>query len=226
MLTVSLLGCGGITEALEGLNDAPSINFLVTEDGSTVLYDSIKVSLKTGQEFYDFEVSVYDVNENLSRVYYEKVSGLGEMYKDGNLLPTNNIGFEDNTIKFSYRPDNAGLHEIRLRVEDTFGQSNGATIQLVAFENLPPVANLRVQKLAQKDEFEYRLRADESFDRDSKYGGQIALYEFTINDVIYEMVANEKKHIFPESDVYEIFLRVKDNDGVWSERVGGSFTVR
>lgn len=225
LFAVLLIGCDETTKFLDDLNEAPQINFTNNPD-EPVLSDSIKLSFKNSQVRYRITLKVTDKNRNISQVIYTQLNGKGTLKQGGVDIVDNNISFkrDSSTLSFDYEPEVLGLHKLSLKVVDSFGLSNTVSIQIVAFDNLIPVARLNFTRLGTRSRNEYELRGGESFDRDARYGGTIEEYEFTVLGKILPILATTDSKIrvvFPDktisnTNIYPIALRVRDNDGKWS----------
>jgi hypothetical protein len=220
-LCIFFSSCDTTKGFLEDLNDAPQINFM-TNAQAVVLNDSIKVGLKSLKSYYTIDLKVTDRNKNIKEVVYNQLIGIGKLKQDGIDIISNNISFKPDVsaLQFDYYPENYGLHEIGLTVRDNFGLSNDVTVKVTSFKNLKPVAKFRWSKVGSRDPLEYKIIAEESFDKDEKYGGKILDYEFKVQGVIIPILPSTQEHItviFPEVNTYRVELRVRDNDGEWSE---------
>lgn len=215
ILSAALAACGETEDFINNINEAPQINFTANSE-LPLLTDSIKISLKSSQKKYSISLGVTDKNDNIKSVRYEQLSGVGELRQAGVVIVDDNINIESDQLEFDYFPINTGTHKIRLTVTDEFDQSSSVSIELEAFDNLRPVAAFSVAKIGQRNKLEYAIIANESYDRDAKFGGNVDEYEYRYLDKISPTFKSSIPVIFPESKVYRIGLRVKDNDGVWS----------
>lgn len=208
------------TEYIEGLNEAPQINLLNNGD-SAVLVDSIKteLTLKEAESFYEVVLSVNDANDNLVGIEYFQLQGIGTLLQEGDTIIDRNIALKDDVLTFEYYPAVYGKHVFQLVAKDEFDARNSIIVELTAFENLMPVAILSVERDGGLGRYHFEFEADESYDRDSKYGGALIEYEFSLLDKRFRILEKKMEYVFPGSGVYEIGLRVKDNNGKWSPRV-------
>lgn len=113
-----------------------------------------------------------------------------------------------------------GMNEFEIIAIDKFNKSNKAFLSLYNFKNLNPVAKLEVTQLSQFDEFQILVSANDSYDRDQKFGGEIINYHYKIQnnyDVITKL--NKINYIFSNSGLKKISLSVQDNDSVWSDEI-------
>lgn len=227
---VLLFGCQ-TKEFLESLNEAPRINFTTNPD-QLVLSDSIKLSFKNSQEKYQIVLKVTDRNNNIAEISYSQIEGVGKLKQNGIDVISNNIEFrkDSSVLVFEYYPEAVGLHRLRIQARDNFGLSNSVIIEITGFDNLPPVARQRWTKRGTFGKYHYEIRATESFDRDQKYGGTIEEYEYKVQGVIRHLLASTQdadkfQVIFDEKGVYPFEVRVRDNDGKWSEIVRDDIVV-
>lgn len=218
------------SEFVESLNEAPRINFTDNPD-QLVLEDSIKVSFKNSQEKYTINLRITDRNNNIAEVSYAQLAGTGKLKQNGIDIIDNNIVFANSSIlTFDYFPENLGIHKIGIEVRDNFGLSSSVTIQITAFDNLPPVARQRWTKRGVFGRYHYEIRATESFDRDARFGGTIEEYEYKAQGVIRRLLATTQdadkfQVIFDEKGIYPFEVRVRDNDGRWSDLIKDDIIV-
>jgi hypothetical protein len=126
----------------------------------------------------------------------------------------------------TFRPQATGRITFDLVARDAF---DNATIIPVDFEvigNWLPQPALSMEVAAELSPFHVQIDAGASFDRDADYGGQIMAYEYTIEGFYTtETIRAQIEYIFPEAGTYRVRLRVKDNDGEWSEPVTQSIVL-
>lgn len=212
-------GCPRL-DSIESLNSLPRMVFNGEENAVAVI-DSIKISLKNSQGFYDIEIKLFDENNNLFSLKYQQVTGGGILYQNGNPVEGSNINFEqDLVINLSYDAVSTGLHTLVFNLKDVFEEIAVATLELEAFDNLLPVAVFSINRPAtQNDPREYIVDASGSFDRDQKYGGGITGYEYTFLGKTILVEDSSIPVVFPAADNYDISVRVRDNDSRFSEMV-------
>lgn len=231
MLGLALVSCNQTRDFLTSLNEAPRINF-TDNPNIPVLTDSIKLSFKNSQVKYPMTLKVTDRNNNISEILYTQIAGTGTLQQEGIDIVNNNISFrkDSSILKFDYFPTTLGLHRLGIEVRDNFGLSNSVTIDIIAFDNLPPVAVDRWTRRGVFGEFHYEIRATESFDRDKRFGGAIEEYEYKARGVIRRLLATTEgadkfQVIFDQRGVYPYEVRVRDNDGRWSDLKKGDIVV-
>ncbi len=192
------------------LNTAPQLsirhddsNFNALSSYQTILTDSFKLS----QGNYYFDYNLQD-NEALQSVrVITNILGNG-VFQTLSLTSSQ---------RFVFNPKTTGFQSIQLKAIDGYGLSGDASIRLTTFKDLAPVAYLTYLQTAVYDPLEFRLQADQSYDRDAKFGGRIINYEFSISPD-YQVItpSNFISYIFPGTGNFQISLRVEDNDSVWS----------
>jgi len=227
---ILLTGCDETTEFLESLNEAPQINFSTNAE-NPVLKDSIKLGV-TSQVKYKISLRVTDKNKNIAQIVYTQLSGQGRLKQNDTDIISNNITFsqEEALLEFDYYPESLGLHKIGLTAFDNFGLSNAVSIEIIAFDNLLPVAVVSWTKKGDRGRYHYEIRTGESFDRDARFGGAIVEYEYKMQGVIHQILATtddatKYQAIFPQKDIYPYEVRVRDNDGKWSPIQRGEIIV-
>ena len=222
-----LWACGETEDGLRNLNSPPLINFN-NAVGQLVLEDSIKVGIKTGQERYLVELNVFDENDNLTQVEYTQEFGRGTLLQGGDTIRGNDIAVASDVLRFEYYPLDIGSHRFSIRATDRFDESSSVIIALEAFTNLPPVARFTFARDGQFGTRQWVINAEESFDRDSRFGGAIVEYEYSVLGRVDNIFVPSEpspgfdptryQAIFPQDGTYTIGVRVRDNDGVWSQR--------
>jgi len=207
-------------ERIEEMNTRPVLKINGQEE---MVVDSVK--MKGGFINYDFELSVIDPDHNLESISYDVLAGDGSMLQNG--LTIHEIQIEGGqNVPLIYRPSRVGNHVMRFSAMDTFKQETSITLDLYAFENMLPIAQFElVEPVVKHDPLEYQIDALQSYDPDKKYGGGISSYEYTFLGKIIELTENQIGIIFPETGTYDIGLRVKDNDGEWSQNKIKSFRI-
>ena len=119
---------------------------------------------------------------------------------------------------FNITPSNTGEADITITSVDVYGEQTTRNIHLTCFNNIPPVAKATCDVIAILDPYERKINALSSIDPDAKYGGGISAYEFTISGV--KTAVNDNGfiyYVFQGPGDYRIKIRVRDNDGVWSD---------
>lgn len=224
LIALLAMSCDDRFDFLEDLNRNPSIMIIKNGNDVSSLNDSLKTSLKTGQEFYEINVIVSDPELLLGALSYQVVEGNGTMFQNGSEVTTMQYD-EDGRAEFSYKPSTNGINRIKLIITDNLGNKGEATINLLVFNNIRPVAVRALTRIGVSNPFEYDLDASASYDPDKNVGGGVDFYEWDINGTKFLSPNAVSRFIFPQAGTYEIKLRVRDNDGEFSEVVGGPLTL-
>lgn len=224
LIALLAMSCDDRFDFLEDLNRNPSITIIKNGNDVSSLSDSLKTSLKNGQEFYEINVIVSDPELLLGVLSYQVVEGNGTMFQNGSEVTTMQYD-EDGRAGFSYKPSTNGINRIKLIITDNLGNKGEATINLLVFNNIRPVAVRALTRIGVSNPFEYDLDASASYDPDKNVGGGVDFYEWDINGTKFLSPNAVSRFIFPQAGTYEIKLRVRDNDGEFSEVVGGPLTL-
>lgn len=195
-----LFSCNETYDPFEGDNRTPTIRTRSPYQSQYSFFaeDSVK-------EGHDYELAVSIEDEGQVEVTTHCTN------------PDWTTGYDGETFRVS--PSGVGETDIIVRATDVYGETISATIRIVCFDNMAPVAKATCDVIAMLSPYERMINASESFDPDLKYGGGIEVYEFTIGGI--QTAINDDGvlyHVFPKPGKYRIKVRVRDNDGVWSEQ--------
>ena len=202
IIATSIFGCDKRKDFYGDINSTPIIEMKKKGNASYTsgLNDSIK------KMFPDYYLDLRVVDEETLPFNYALVTASDKYVK-----------ISEKEAKFTPDTTKLGIHNILFTASDGYEAKGTSTAAFVLFDNLSPVALFKTTKIAVYDPLEYNIDASASFDRDSKYGGVIVEYEFTINTSYKVNTAfNNINYIFPSAGNYTIGVRVKDNNGVWS----------
>ncbi len=210
---ISILVCSCLrVDRIEELNSEPVLSINGQEN---IVADSVKVIGETAK--YIFELTATDHDDNLKSISYEIISGDGSLLQNGAVIKEIQTG-QSESILLSYAPSRSGTHILNFNIVDAFDQEASITLDLYAFENIVPVSQFDLIKPeVQHDPLEYLIDASSSYDPDEKFGGGIIAYEYTFLGKTVELSSSTIGVIFPENGTYDIGVRIKDNDGDWSE---------
>lgn len=227
ILTIFIISCDDTFEFVELSNEAPQFAF---DENFTKLNvnDTLKVTAKSNTPERSVTLYMNDQENQLSYIDFQITDGEGELYANGEPLTNNRINVDTiNNITFSFKPTIAGNHSIDIFLYDALNAFTEVQYNLHTFNNLKPIARFSYEKLNINNSKEYILDAAASFDADFNYGGNISIYEWSINDVIIlkEHPNTELRHVFPEKGNFEIKLRVMDNDGEFSDYYTDILTI-
>lgn len=115
-----------------------------------------------------------------------------------------------------------GDNKITLSAMDSFNKEATAIMYLHTYVNLPPVAVLEISENAYGG---VKLDASKSYDKDYKYGGMIVRYYYNINGYLVEDNLSSINYIFESTGNKLIKLKVKDNEGRFSNEVSMNYIV-
>lgn len=212
---------GGVTGGEPTTNDglAPAI----TVENSPQLRDTMKFSV---QQEYVFNFQIED--DQTER--YLSVSKLqnGLLFFQGKIIndtKTDISGIKDGQLTF--RALDPEEFSFILSVEDAQGLTTSAVIDLNVLDNIIPIARMELEQTDDAAPYQIAIDATPSYDQDSRWGGDVMAYEYTVdNFYTVETVRSKLQYIFPQAGTYRIGLRVKDNDGDWSEELVKQISIK
>lgn len=197
LATILFISCNRI-DYFYTVNDIPVLN--LSKDAtnfSNTIFDTIK--LNYSQNYY---YSIIDTNNcflSFTQINDDSISVFSDHIFIKAMVTGNNI------ITFS--------------ATDIYKQKSLANINLYVFNNLLPIANLSLKKNNEYDELQIQIDGSLSFDSDKNFGGNIILYEYTINENIVLTKKPVINYIFQNSGQKSVSLRVMDNDSAWSNKI-------
>src|SRR6218665_18848 len=188
--------------------------------------DSVKNVFKTRalSKAYMFEVHAYDFGIGLSGIKYSIDVGQGVLQDaSGTAFTSNSIAKTDTVQTFLFAPSKSDVYRVSFRAYNHYGvEGDPVTLSLFVFDNLLPEAKLACSADPDPSRGPHAmiLDASASYDRDKKYGGDIATYEFTITEngkTHKDRIYTPKRYVqFSDAGVYQASLTVYDNDGAAS----------
>ncbi|WP_157637876.1 hypothetical protein [Flexithrix dorotheae] len=229
LVFMGILSCEERWEKDELENSPPSLVLKQNNQQYWLDYsDTMKMSQKAGKSHYS--INLKPVDDNLSGVGFEIVSGKGKITQKDQLFATTegSLALEDSIVQIRYIPESIGKHEILFKAHDVLGEEASLMLNLEVFANQPPVAgfSLNFKGAFADNPGHYELDGSASFDQDKKWGGEVSLYEFSIGDFQIETPQSKVDFFFQKEGNYEIKLRVMDNDGDWSEEISDFYEVK
>ena len=209
-LSYLLSSCDNRENFLREANLPPKLE-LINSVGGPATTDSVKLTLKSIKKFVEYKFTVSG-NKVDKIVFIKTVNGSGTLTTAG-ITGDGERTVPNGTYSILYTPSAPGKTLIHLEAKDSFKNIKEAQVEVVAFQNLDPSANLILNNIAILDPKEYEFDASGSYDRDRKFGGGISSYEFKIGTKKVLTNQPKVKWIFNSSGNYEIGVTVKDADG-------------
>jgi len=174
----------------------------------TVLVDSIKIG-------YPYELSYRITDEQINNDLSYSAVGVSVNTTGGDLNYDDSD--LDKTGSLTVNTTSYGNKTCVLTAEDGFGTTASATLELMSFYNLDPVAQFFVQRTDILSDYEIMIDASSSFDKDQLYGGEVSYYQFIIDSDTTNFPDPTMYYSFPGPTFGAVIgVRVKDNSGGWS----------
>jgi hypothetical protein len=215
-MSVAILGCADTYEFIP--NNAPVLK--VNGNDHATIVDSVKISLKYGNNPYDLSVFVQDLEKQKVKLSGH-VSSLGVLEdRDGNVVD-GELPLEGSTVQLWFVGNDVGNTTVHFTATDELGKSRSVSLNLFVFLNLPPVADFTYANTKTAGPYYMEYDASKSYDADKTFHGEIQLYRYTVTGTVggqdYIEVIDSKipfvKHNLPGVGGYDILLEVFDNDG-------------
>jgi len=112
-----------------------------------------------------------------------------------------------------------GQNLVSLMAEDSFGEQAKFSVTFTVFRNIAPVALFTVKKIGVSSPYEYEVDASGSYDKDARFNGKITEYEYTLANYKFSSTLSKIRYVFGSAGQKQIRVRVKDNNGDWSNTV-------
>ncbi len=215
LIIVTLTACDDLGNAVEGTDTALSIGFKAGKSLVTSRTDSVKISLKSPKKVKTYSLVLKDEDNKVANVTYKFVTGQGGVFQSG-VKTSGALSTKAGTSQLSVEPFNLGVNVIEFKVVDKLNRIASATLELIAFENIPPHAVLSYERRLEKGFFHYNISGKNSADGDQNYGGGIVKYIYTVEGKTIESDKNEIDWVFGDYGEYEVTLQVQDRDGAKS----------
>jgi hypothetical protein len=111
-----------------------------------------------------------------------------------------------------------GISTMQLKVQDPFGKSASAKVEITFFTNLPPVCLFTVKQTGAVNPFEIDINASTSYDQDARWGGQVVNYRYIVGSKYDKQSAlNDIQYVCEGPGEVKITVMCQDNDGAWSQ---------
>lgn len=127
-----------------------------------------------------------------------------------------NIVVVINTSNFVVNGLFSGKYIVVIGCIDTFNAETVFNLNLTVFDNLKPVCNMVCHTL---NDGIIEVDLKNSYDKDSRFGGYINLFEYDFNGYTFTSINPKVRHTFASQGVKIIKARVRDNNNEWSEWV-------
>ncbi len=192
-MAIALKSCSSKESHLESINNAPEFSIKAYNDTEGEYTSEVKDSLRIPENsFYKLKYKLNDEAESLHKikVNYNFIKGYGAFNVDA----TNNI--------INYTPDGVGEHIVEIQVKDNYNKMVVVSLELIVYDNLPPVPHLTFEKIDQN----YRVNASKSYDPD----GRIVNYHFDYG--VKTIDIHENDNLQPVVDIWAD--HVEQNGGV------------
>lgn len=200
-MAIALKSCSSKESHLESINNAPEFSIKAYNDTEGEYTSEVKDSLRIPENsFYKIQYKLNDEAESLHKikVNYNFIKGYGAFNVDA----TNNI--------INYTPDGVGEHIVEIQVKDNYNKMAVVSLELLVYDNLPPVPQLTFEKIDQN----YRVNASRSYDPDgyiTDYHFEYGVNEFSYDQPVVEIWAD---HVEQYGGVT---LTLTDDKGLKSE---------
>lgn len=192
-----LLGCNEATDYFFEFNTKPSTYIVMNDEVDSL---GFKDSIKIGGKPIEFELVVND-EEQLNPVLE---------YDTTRFMVTYNDEYETYMIEAIRE----GRGEVTFIGVDSFNEQSNYTFELLSFDNLLPECIFTVELDGNRI---ISVDAENSYDRDKRFGGQIVEYEYNLNGYKFTSEKDNIYYTFGSNGNKLIKVRVKDNDNAWSE---------
>ncbi len=212
--------CENEKDFFKQYNTAANIQFLRSGGNySDTLADSVKLGY--ADTCY---VKIDDENSNVWVKYSENNLNI---YLQDSLITQRRIKAQPGQSLLIAKGLKAGRFDGTIFLNDVYGLETQRKVKFTVFENLEPIALLKVDVIKQVSPLEISIDLSKSYDKDATYGGKIEEYEYRIGEfyVLSSAKFRSIKYVLPKQGSYLIKCRVKDNNKVWSKDVSFEVTV-
>ncbi len=216
IMLLALFSCEFRWEEAAEDNQPPALFFMSSKTlENQTLKDSLKIGRHSKMQSYSFQVEVI--------ADYPELIEIGASYDEsqGVLTAIHKIETQENKniYQLEFVPSSIGKKELTVYAVDHYGHRSNVYLELMVYENLIPVAIMQYKKNGSIRPGHFEINALLSYDQDEKYGGYITEYVFEINGKKIETEKPLIEYIFQAPGQYELKLKVRDNDGAWSEEL-------
>lgn len=195
-----LSSCDNRKDYFFEVNKAPILTLV--KNGVELTGNSLTDSLKIGEPF---SLHYFISDEEKIRIQVIQVQQQS----------TVDIGSE----LISFTGVTEGQDQVTLTVKDSFNEEAKFSILFTVFRNIAPVALFSVKKIGVSSPYEYEVDASGSYDKDARFNGKITEYEYTLANYKFSSPLSKIRYVFGSAGQKQIRVRVKDNNGDWSNQV-------
>ncbi len=215
MFLVGAGACQNADQFIDGLNQSPFIFLHTGVESGIMIADSIKLSGDAGLFFYPVGIKIEDVNGNIELISIDTVENRPSL-----LVQSDSILVDVKLVEHDSKKDSivlqvaifsTGTYTIDFTIIDSFSRRNSASLELEVFENLAPIVSYIIRTDELSDDVRI-IDLSSSYDQDSRFGGQIVLYNFVINGQLTASTESELRHPFPGPGIYPVTVFVTDNN--------------
>ncbi len=195
-----LSSCDNRKDYFIEVNKAPTL--LLVKNGVVLEGKTISDSLKIGEPF-SLRYFISDEEKIRIQVTQEQQQSIVD------------IGSE----LISFTGVTEGQNLVNLTAKDSFKEEAKFSISFTVFRNIAPVALFSVKKIGVSSPYEYEVDASASYDKDARFNGKIVEYEYTLANYKFISPLSKIRYVFGSAGQKQIRVRVKDNNGDWSNQV-------
>lgn len=223
-----LLGCDDKITSVELANQKPMVEYYSRASfgwavATDTIVESAKVYNNENNINYSISLRSNDSNNNHEAIEIKESKPGGKFFLNNEEFSKEHRVSLD-SFSLAYRYYKPQTREFVVKSNDDFGLFKETIFQITFVENEDPLPSLEIRPVNTNADNEYVLDASKSIDQDESLGGFIVDYEYTIDGVVIETPHDKIFHVFG-SGRHRISLRVKDNDGLWSEAIVESLTI-
>jgi hypothetical protein len=195
-----LSSCDNRKDYFIEVNKAPTLTLV--KNGVELMGNTLSDSLKIGEPF---SLHYFISDEEKIRIQVTQVQQQS----------TVDIGSE----LISFTGVTEGQDQVTLMAKDSFNEEAKFSISFTVFRNIAPVALFTVKKIGVSSPYEYEVDASASYDKDARFNGKITEYEYTLANYKFSSTLSKIRYVFGSAGQKQIRVRVKDNNGDWSNQV-------
>lgn len=224
-----IVSCDDKIKELNSLNLNPTLEYFSrtttnwTPNNGTIVKDSAKIYTSENNLNYTAVLRAKDPNNNFGSVVIETVDLQDKFFVDNEqYLQYAQVKLDSFSI--AYRNGVVDTKQFSIIAYDDFNEFDKITFDVTFVENKLPIPLLEINLTNNQTTNEYHLDGSKSKDGDQRLGGFIREYEFIIDHDIINTPESVISHVFSKG-THEVSLRVKDNDGIWSEKTTQTITI-